>query len=585
MSEGVPATGEHARRSPAHGEDDVRIKRVRHVAALYDMIEATARQIAALEAIQLRQIAELAEVHAVGRRDDGRIIYEEFLVDELAVALRWTTGAADRHLDLASDVANRLPGTLDALGRGDIDLPRVRVMADATRPVPADRVPAIEARLLPRAAHQNPSELRRAAAKAVVLVDPLGAEERHRRRRADRRVEISPAADGMSELWALLPGEDATRIKVRLDAFAREIPRADGRTMDQRRADVLTDLLLSRSAGRVSTTVHVAVPANLLAPPRTRRSRPIPACHPPRRSPASTSAASRVEATSQQHPDPRSDSPDVPRPTIATRAPAVPLGATTDLSAITLSAATLSAATLSAATLSAATPGTTDLSAATPGTTDLGTTDLGTTTPVTADLGTTDLGTTTTLGSSADVAEAVGRRAPDAPAPVDAQPLGDDVATLAGYGVITAHQAMRLAARDATWRRLLTDPVTGAVIDLGRRSYKPSAALADIVRARDPYCVFPGCSVPAERCDLDHRVPFPEGPTSRENLNPLCRHHHRLKHESAWTVRRDTDGSYSWTSPREVEYVNRPPPIVDRETADSPHRRPPAPSGKAPPPC
>ncbi|MGE2730290.1 DUF222 domain-containing protein, partial [Mycolicibacterium vaccae] len=42
--------------------------------------------------------------------------------------------------------------------------------------------------------------------------------------------------------------------------------------------------------------------------------------------------------------------------------------------------------------------------------------------------------------------------------------------------------------------------------------YAPSARLAEYVRARDQFCRHPGCTVPAERCDIDHVVPWPYGP-------------------------------------------------------------------------
>ena len=42
-------------------------------------------------------------------------------------------------------------------------------------------------------------------------------------------------------------------------------------------------------------------------------------------------------------------------------------------------------------------------------------------------------------------------------------------------------------------------------------------------------CQAPGCQVPAERCDIDHRRPFPDGPTAGDNLGPLCRRHHAYK--------------------------------------------------------
>lgn len=58
--------------------------------------------------------------------------------------------------------------------------------------------------------------------------------------------------------------------------------------------------------------------------------------------------------------------------------------------------------------------------------------------------------------------------------------------------------------------------------------YVPSAKLADFVRCRDMTCRFPGCDVPADRCDLDHTIAYPVGPTQASNLKALCRKHYRL---------------------------------------------------------
>jgi len=69
--------------------------------------------------------------------------------------------------------------------------------------------------------------------------------------------------------------------------------------------------------------------------------------------------------------------------------------------------------------------------------------------------------------------------------------LDEQAGVLAGYGPIPA-QAARELAGDATWRRLLTDPLSGQLLDLGRTTYRPSAALAEFVRARDHRCLFPG---------------------------------------------------------------------------------------------
>jgi hypothetical protein len=51
----------------------------------------------------------------------------------------------------------------------------------------------------------------------------------------------------------------------------------------------------------------------------------------------------------------------------------------------------------------------------------------------------------------------------------------------------------------------------------GTQGRSVTAALADFIRARDLTCRFPGCTVPATNCDVEHTIPWPYGPTSASN--------------------------------------------------------------------
>jgi hypothetical protein len=136
--------------------------------------------------------------------------------------------------------------------------------------------------------------------------------------------------------------------------------------------------------------------------------------------------------------------------------------------------------------------------------------------------------------------------------------VNDEPAEIPGWGVIPADAVRRIAA-DATWQRILTDPVSGAVLDVGRTRYRPPTALADYVKVRDRVCVFPPCRKSAQKCDVDHRRPFSQGGrTSADNLQPLCPRHHELKHDHGWTVDRKPDDTTEWTSPTGHRYTNRP---------------------------
>ncbi|MFD5868583.1 HNH endonuclease signature motif containing protein [Corynebacterium sp. NPDC060344] len=110
--------------------------------------------------------------------------------------------------------------------------------------------------------------------------------------------------------------------------------------------------------------------------------------------------------------------------------------------------------------------------------------------------------------------------------------------------------------------------------------YVSSDAQKARVRARDGGCRFPGCDVPAHRCQIDHVVNYdPDamkgapgmtinggtsdgtaggaafiagdasnllGVTATWNLQCLCQHHHNLKTSRHWNAVMNDDGSVDW---------------------------------------
>jgi len=132
--------------------------------------------------------------------------------------------------------------------------------------------------------------------------------------------------------------------------------------------------------------------------------------------------------------------------------------------------------------------------------------------------------------------------------------LAENPGELAGYGAIPASLARTLAS-DSQWRRFITEPTTGALLDFGRESYEPPQALVDFLLARDRTCRFPGCRAPAHLSDLDHAQSWEDGgTTSASNLGALCRRHHRLKTHGGWKLESASDGSCVWTSPHGKRY-------------------------------
>jgi Domain of unknown function (DUF222) len=414
-------------RGPSYGE------------TLLTRIVACERAVAAVQAEELALIAEFIRVRPAEAGEQLRHGASEFAVDELAAELHLSRGAAGGRMSLAFALTERLPGTAAALAAGDLDLPRARAIAAVTDHLDAPVAAVVERRVLPRATTQTTGQLRASLTRAVIAVDPAGAQARHERAVTERRVVVTAQPDGMAELYALLPAPAATAVYTAIDAHARRPGTPAGAPMEARRADALVELV----------TRHRAAPAT---------------------GAGATETAGDDTAAG---------------------------GARSDCSSL----APLVQVTVAATTL---------------------------------------------LG------------------------LDDRPGELAGHGPIPAQVARGLAADPTgTWRRILTDPADGSVLDVGRRGYRPPLPLARFVTARDGTCRFPGCRQPARRCDLDHVKPWPAGPTAASNLISLCRHHHRLKHSGRWTVTADHHGTVTWTAPTGRGYETRPPPIADPATSDN----------------
>lgn len=148
--------------------------------------------------------------------------------------------------------------------------------------------------------------------------------------------------------------------------------------------------------------------------------------------------------------------------------------------------------------------------------------------------------------------------------------LAENPAELEGHGPIPASIARKLAA-DGKWRKFVTDPLTGNLLDMGRNHYMPSQYLVDFLTARDRTCRFPGCSHPARLSDIDHAESWEKGgQTNPKNLGFLCRRHHRLKTHGGWRLESHSDGSCTWTSPHGKElFVPARPISQGAESIDS----------------
>ncbi|MFD2812934.1 DUF222 domain-containing protein [Prauserella oleivorans] len=178
------------------------------------------------------------------------------MASEVALGLAISENSARIKVGLARDLVTRLPETLGALSRGTIDLYKASKISEPTAVLSDSRAREVDALVSGRLVGRGPASIRRMVNRAVQKVDPEGAAARAEARRRERRVELRHGDDAMATLTA----EVASAAYARIDRCARALRNAgDGRTMDQLRADVFADLLLSGTPGEASVRAEVFV--------------------------------------------------------------------------------------------------------------------------------------------------------------------------------------------------------------------------------------------------------------------------------------------------------------------------------------
>ncbi|MFI5622611.1 HNH endonuclease signature motif containing protein [Nocardioides sp. NPDC051685] len=146
-----------------------------------------------------------------------------------------------------------------------------------------------------------------------------------------------------------------------------------------------------------------------------------------------------------------------------------------------------------------------------------------------------------------------------------------DTRDLAGTGLVRLANTRGLASIErieqwATTPGTVVKPIV--VVDLAEdieaTGYVPTARQRRQAALIHEKCSFPYCQARAEHCDLDHRVAHADGgPTSSQNLTPLCRRHHRMKTHHGWRYHRLRAGVYRWRSPHGYQYIVTPTGTVD----------------------
>ncbi len=149
---------------------------------------------------------------------------------------------------------------------------------------------------------------------------------------------------------------------------------------------------------------------------------------------------------------------------------------------------------------------------------------------------------------------------------------------------IPAGIAREYAGVATTWRRAVTDPVTGHLQDYGREQYLPDK-LRDYVLARD-HCRGPGCTTRSpKRLQMDHAIPFPDGETSAGNCGGCCNRHHPLKTAGYLDIHdSSTDGSATFLTAWGQKISIPPRPFLHDPADWAPPRTPATSEPVEPPP-
>jgi hypothetical protein len=442
------------------------------VAEILHEIETTNTVIAAAQAAQMRALARANEVAdrqgaRSGTRVRDREMAERAIAAELACAMRVSDRTMQRRMSEAQTVAEHFPATLAAWESGRITRGHLNVIVETGSILPTECRHDFEEAALPRCEVDTPGRVRAGLQILAQRLHPRSLTERHRDARADRRVFVSPRADGMSDLTATLPTLLADAVYDRLTTQANAL-------RDER----------AQAAVRMRTTG----PGSKADASPTGPSEPAGPLQPTGPSGEDHVTQAAIVASDSRSMDQlRADifadmlltaAPDAD-PTRRDDGPGA-LGAIRAHVQVVVPAITV-------------------------------------------------------LGADEHPADLVGR------SPIDAD------------------TARRLAGTSCNgWDRVLTHPVTGQVLATDR--YQPTADLRRRLRARDAHCRFPGCRIPAIRCEHDHTTDHAlGGRTCLCNLAGLCQRHHSMKQFTAWRVRQLGDGVLEWRSPLGRIYTDRPP--------------------------
>ncbi|WP_345036773.1 HNH endonuclease signature motif containing protein [Georgenia daeguensis] len=474
--------------------------------AAVEVVAAFKRVEAAAAAGAARAAAALAGRDSMhGRLVTRRSVKElDFAADELAMRLGVTRAEAAKLVDLGEAFTGVLAPTGEALAAGQIDARKAAMIVTALSGQPGPVAWGVQDAVLPGAPRRTHPQLQRDINAALVQASPQDARDRERRAAVKRHVtHLQPGVDGTASVHVVGPAHELVVLDATLQAAAVAGRAAgDARSADQLRFDALIAMSAATlAAGRIGPAPGPSGPTGTFA----------------------LSDRVKINVT-------------VPL-AVALPADVDPEAARTGCCGASLVA------------VGADRHGT----SGTAGVGEAGARGQG---------GAGGLGGVGGLGGAGGLGEDGGSCGAPVRAPHPMDTFGDEpdepVAYIDGVGPVTPEVARALAA-GGTWRRIVVDPFTDTVLDVGRTVYRPPADLARLVRERDGTCVAPGCSVPARSCQLDHTLSWLNGgPTAAWNLASMCERDHSGKSSGAFRVEQPAPGELIWTTPSGHRYRRTP---------------------------
>lgn len=240
-----------------------------YVTALAGLVSDAEGVAAALTQAQVAEVRMLARAGRLAEREvasqSGSVREHDMVLRSIAAelggVLRVTDRTVQQRIGEARELVEGFPATLDAWEGGRITRGHVRVIVDAGAVVPVDRRPDFEAEAIRRCEGDTPNRVRAAVEILAERAAERSFTDRHRDASAGRRVRVVPGAHGMSDVVATVPTVIADGILDRLTrqatviVDAREPGDDDPRSVDQIRADVLSDLLLTATPA-LDPTAH-----------------------------------------------------------------------------------------------------------------------------------------------------------------------------------------------------------------------------------------------------------------------------------------------------------------------------------------